>query len=95
MKCLLYSSFIAAKFAISVRKTVTLTTLERLDPAAASTAAAFWMASAVFSWIVPDSKIVPEASQGMQPEAKIRPLALMAWDWNIVFIREGRERRGC
>lgn len=51
------------------------------DPAAARTARTFWMQSAVISWRVPVSRILPSASQGMQPEAKIRPWALMAWDF--------------
>lgn len=59
---------------------MTLTTLEILDPAAANTAAAFWMHRAVCSWRVPSVRMLPAASQGIQPEAKMRPLALMAWD---------------
>lgn len=81
LKCLEYSSFISAKSAISVKKTVTLTTFVISEPAAARTARTFWTHKAVFSWRVPVSRILPSASQGMQPDAKIKPWALMAWDF--------------
>ena len=52
---------------MSVIKTFTLTTLEMDDPASSRTALRFWMQEAVFSWMVPVTRL-PLTSQGICPE---------------------------
>lgn len=52
---------------MSVMKMFTLTTFSMPDPAVVSTAFRFLMQAAVFSWMVPSTRL-PSASQGIWPE---------------------------
>ena len=59
--------YLTWKSAISVRKTLTLTTFSMDEPASVRTAWRFLMQAAVFSRVVP-SMMFPSLSQGIWPE---------------------------
>lgn len=89
VKCFEYSSFICLKsLSISVRKTVVLTTLSKLEPAASRMADMFAIQAAVFSDILADWGRGEVGRWGIWPETKIKAGVRTAWDciFLIFFI---------
>lgn len=87
VKCFEYSSFICLKsLSISVRKTVVLTTLSKLEPAASRMADMFAIQAAVFSDMLADWGRGEVGRWGIWPETKIKAGVRTAWDC-IFFLK--------
>ena len=79
VKCCAYTPFISAKSPMSVRKTLTFTTLSMEEPAAFRMALMLLMQVSVF-WAMLPSTSVPVVSAGIWPETKMKGGAETAWD---------------